>query len=425
VKQILTLSSLLASLTLVFAGCEPAVDDGNEVDCTAGKCDMPGSTADAECRAMFPSDTDAQNECRKEKAFGHCELRRSDALNGSQLAFTKDAIRWAAADVEGVNTNGADHRGLEYAEYFAVVLPPPETEGGDAPAVIGLGHNVGGSISAPNIDLSAEQIFALEDEPDAIVGQCVFTTWHSDVNEPLPACEGSELTCPELLFSDSNELASWIAGDSTGMKLNSTNFKMQAPLNSNGAASALASDCMTNPLVADPDDPSDALHDDFTRGCMKAFSLFKTEWRRSDSAICVAGGRLTECGCGIDTNADGLADVTNPSAIAVALIPKQPQDNEITLRGFPMGTWSGADELPAGCDYTVTGDDSQVIVTCDITGADLLQGAADVKERCRSKYGNNVVVYVPVPGDSIVCTPPTDGAHADSCSEFPWVVSAN
>lgn len=412
-KKLIARPALLASLLLCLSACE--TEGPIEVDCSGGKCDMPGSAATAECKAMFPGDRAAQDECRKEKAFGHCELRRSDSLDGSQLAFTKDAIRWAAADVEGVNTNGSDDRGLEYAEYFAVVLPPPE-EGQSAQA-IALGHKG----TAPNIELSEEQIFALEDEPDALVGQCVFTTWHSDIQGELPICVGG--SCPEMPFPDGSSLASWISGG-LGMSLDANNFRMKGSLNSNGAASSLARDCMTDPLVANPDDAADPLHDDYTRGCMKAFALFETEWRRSDSAICVAGGRLSECGCGIDTNDDGVADITDPNAISLALVPRQPVNNEITLRGFPIGTWSGSQELPAGCHYADTGDDSQIVVTCDLTGTDVIAGAADIKERCRSKYGNNVVVHVPVPADQIVCEAPVDGPHVDSCGEFPWVVSS-
>lgn len=413
-------TSLLFSALLALSACEAGVTTEN-VDCSGDKCDEPGGQATAECKAMFPGDRAAQDACREEKAFGHCELRRADSIEGSQLAFTENAIRWAAADVEGVTNNNGDSRGLEYAEYFAVVAPPPEIEGGDSGPAIALGQKVNrDETTASNIQLTEQQIFALEDEPSAIAGQCVFTSWHVDVSGPLPACNGSD--CPNLAWPEGSEVASW-AGSDVGFAMSAANLKMKAVLNSNGAASALVSDCMTNPLVADAGNPEDPLHDDYTRGCMKAFSLFETEWRRSDSAICVAGGRLSECGCGIDTNSDGIADITDPTAISLALIPRQPVNNEVTLRGFPLGTWSGANELPAGCHYADTGDDSQIVVSCDLTATDILSGAADVKERCRSKYGNNVVLYVPVPSEQVVCSPPADGPHAANCGTTPWVVS--
>lgn len=417
-----TTSILFTALLALSSGCAPELAP-SDVDCSGDKCDEPGGTATAECLAMFPGDRTAQKDCREERALDHCALRRADSIEGSQLAFTDDAIRWAAADVEGVTNNEGDSRGLEYVEYFAMVSPPPETEGGESGTVVALGQNLNRNSTTPsNIELTEDQIFALEDEPSALAGQCVFTAWHSDVDEPLPACNGSEAGCPNMAWPEGSELASWVGTDA-GYVMNAKNLQMKSSLNSNGAASDLVRDCMTNPLVADEGDASDPLHDDYTRGCMKAFSLFQTEWRRSDSAICVAGGRLSECGCGIDTNADGIADITDPSSIALALIPRQPVDNEINLRGFPLGTWSGADALPAGCHFADTGDDSQIVVTCDLTANDILAGAADVKERCRSKYGNNVVVHVPVPSEQVVCEPPTDGPHAASCGAFPWIVS--
>lgn len=423
-NKLISLTPLLTSLLLLGPACTPDAGGPADVDCSDGKCDTPGDVANSECQAEFPGDREKQTECRDAKALQHCELRRADSLEGAQVAFTKDAIRWAAADVEGVNTNGNDDRGQEYTEYFAVVMPPPETEGATAGGYVALGQNQNSGTSSPSLELTEDQIFALEDEPNAVAGQCVFTSWHADINEPLAACEGSDSACPSLAFPDSATLASWIASPEMGMRMNSDNLRMKVGFNSNGAAADLAEKCMTDPLVADAENAEDPLHDDYTRGCMKAYNLFQTEWRRSDSAVCVAGGRIAECGCGVDTDADGVADITDPTEISRVIIPRQPVADEITLRGFPLGTWTGASELPAGCSYANTGDESQTLVVCELTGTDVLQGAADVKERCRAKYGSNVVVHVPVPAAAIVCSPPTEGPQANNCAELPWVVTA-
>ncbi len=423
-NKLISLSSLVASLVLFAPGCSTDPSLVEDVDCTGGKCDTPGDVAGAECVAAFPGDREAQSECRDEKALDHCALRRADSLESSQRAFVKDAIRWAAADVEGVNTNGSDDRGQEYTEYFAVVIPPPATAGGEVGRYIALGQNQpGGGTTGSALDLVDEQILALEDEPDAVVGQCVFTSWHNDIDEPMAICNGDDSNCPGLPFAEDATLGSWIASTDTGLRMTTDNFRMKVGFNSNVAASDLAERCMTDPLVADASDPSDPLNDNYTRGCMKAYELFQTEWRRSDSAVCVVGGRLTECGCGVDTDGDGVADITDPKEISLALVPRQPVNNEITLRGFPLGTWTGASELPAACHYVDTGDSSQTLVSCDLTGTDVLNGAADIKERCRAKYGNNVVVHVPIPSAAIVCTPPTDSPYAASCGDTPWVVT--
>ena len=161
----ISLASLLAALVLLSPGCGDSATDNprTDIDCSDGQCDTPGSTAGAECRAAFPNDRTAQEDCRKDKAILHCEARRSDALESSQVAFTKDAIRWATADVDGVNTNGNDDRGQEYTEYFAIVAPPPLTEGGEAPGATPLGQNLdGGGSTSPALELTEDQIFALD-----------------------------------------------------------------------------------------------------------------------------------------------------------------------------------------------------------------------------------------------------------------------
>jgi len=424
-----TLINLFAGLALVLgsaAGCSNTGPGDIIEGCEDGKCDDPGGAANVACRneCSGSSEADCFSKCRLEKAFGHCEARRSDALNSAQKAFTKDAIRWAAADVEGVNQVGGDDRGQEYTEYFAIVQPPPETEGGELGPAVDLGRNTqSGGATNPSIDLTEDQIFALEDEPDAIVGQCVFTSWHFDVPAPLPICGDSEVTCPNLTLADSAKLPSWTTSRDLGFPLTKQYMRMKVSINSNNAASDLVWRCMTEPLVADANNPEDPLHDDYTRGCMKAFDLFQTEWRRSDSAVCVVGGRLTECGCGLDTDGDGVADITDAKEFGFALIPPQPlADGSITLRGFPLGTWSDSGALPAGCRHVDVGDGSQIIVACDLTASDLLASASDPKGRCREKYGDNVVVHIPIPAAAIVCNPAPD--VAESCGAMPWVVGA-
>src|SRR5688500_2994359 len=165
---------LLACIPLVLASC--AVEGGDDTggdaegDCTDGKCDDPGATADRECEEKCGSNSgDCFSECRDAAALDHCAARKSDAIDSAQKAFTKDNIRWACADVEGVNTNGRDDRGQEYCEYYAVVQPPPATAGGTLPDPVDLGRNrSSGSPTPLSLSLNEDQLFALEDEPDAV-----------------------------------------------------------------------------------------------------------------------------------------------------------------------------------------------------------------------------------------------------------------
>src|SRR6185503_5569643 len=76
------------------------------------------------------------------------------------------------------------------------------------------------------------------------------------------------------------------------------------------------------------------------------------------------------------------------------------------------------------CRYIDTGDtdSTKTLVACDLTASDVLSSQQDPKQKCREKYGDNVVVHVPVPAGAIVCTPPADGQYAATCSSMPWVV---
>ncbi len=71
------------------------------------------------------------------------------------------------------------------------------------------------------------------------------------------------------------------------------------------------------------------------------------------------------------------------------------------------------------------GADSHTIVQCKLSADDLVTSANDMKDACRKKYGENVVVHVPISSAAIqkanfTCSPP-EGA---SCSATPWVLGA-
>jgi hypothetical protein len=424
------LTHLLAVIPLLLTAC--AVQGGQTPDgqsCVGDKCDDPGAAADRMCREQCADSDDPEcvKECRDAAALGHCEARRSDAIDSAQKAFTPDNIRWACSDVEGVNTNIRDDRGQEYCEYYAVVQPPPAEEGGELPPAVDLGRTRGNGTTAPlSLELTDDQLFALEDEPDAVVGQCIFTSWHQDINLRYPVCGDSDVTCPMLSLADTAKMPTWQEGrEYASIPLTSEFMKMKVSINSNNAAADLFEKCLTSPPAGDPDNADDPLHDDYMRGCWKSYELFRTEWRRSDPSVCAAGVRLTECGCGVDTDGDGVADITDPVEVSRAVVPFQPDaDGTLRLRGFHLGTWSDPDQLPSGCRHIETGDteSTKTLVACDLTASDLLSSQQDPKQKCREKYGDNVVVHVPVPAAAIVCSPPEGGQYADSCTELPWVV---
>jgi hypothetical protein len=374
------LSSVLAAL---LAGCagEPVGDDG-DTTCDGDKCDTPNDPAALSC-----------------------ERRKAEATASGQKATTPTHIRWACSDVAGVNTAGSDSRGQEYCEYFAVVQPPPATPSGPRPAAIDLGRKTGKTSTTPlALELNEEQIFWLEDHPADVIGQCVFSSWHQDVAPAYPACQ-SATSCPDIM----------------GFQITADFLRMKDSVNSNSAANDLVIKCYKSPTAADMPPGVEVPEDDYTRGCMMAAANWGTEWRRSDPTICAGVMRLKECGCGLDTNGDGKADLYDQQ-LADALVPAQPSSGPVTLRGFPLGTWSAANALPAGCRYFQTGESSQTLVTCDLTADDVLKNRTDPKGACRSKYGDDVVVHIPLPKTGLVCEPPAGGKFADDCTATPWIL---
>ena len=214
--------------------------------------------------------------------------------------------------------------------------------------------------------------------------------------QDVPGCFGFFPTCGPR--SASLNLVDYLIED----------FQMKFDVNSTEAAVALLADCLEFlPDVGDPDDPDDPLHDDFLRACRLNAQLNETEWRKSDNILCASTLRLAECGCQLT-----LGDGTDFPDV----LPKP------STLGFPLGTWSAIDALPAGCAYVDPGDGSPHIVACDLSAAEVLANADELKAHCAERYGPNVVVHVPVDGSLGTCDPPADEAYTDTCPAQPWVL---
>ncbi|MEM6996332.1 MAG: hypothetical protein AAF721_37845 [Myxococcota bacterium] len=367
-----------ASLTLVgLAGCATEEDaSGSDAGCEGAKCDTPNDPPEESC-----------------------SKRQAEVINSSNRGYTPEGIRWACADVEGVNANGRDDRGQEYCEYYAIV----ELPNGEA---VDLGRPTGNGVTSLSVcvegdegddcraTITEDELFDLEDAPDEVVGACMFNSWHRDVQEPYANCQ-SEDDCQAKVF---------------GFPLTAENARMKIGFNSNGAAADLVQRCFElEGLAPEPDfeNPDDPNNEPFFRGCMGTNALFGTEWRRSDPSICAAVNRLNECGCtapGVETAAD----------LGRAVVP--PGSDK--FRGFALGTWDDQKGLPPGCRYADTGEDSNTAVVCDLTATDLLSNLNDPKEACRSIYGGNVVVHVDLPTEVISCE--EKDVFGNACGNQPW-----
>lgn len=378
-------ASATSCLLLVVSGCgAPAssgdTEGGDDVACVGAKCDAleEGSTTG---EATGGESDGGELPTTVEEI---CELRRMDALSEGRVAFAREELRWSCADTAGTS---ADERGQEYCEYFAMVQLP-----GAASSTV-HGMLLGGDFEAGHtgnaIELAPADIAALEADPDAIAGQCVFTAWNAD---QTPAC-GSACADAAQVLDRSVEDAEV--------------FRMKLDVNTREAAVQLVEDCMS--FIApegDPDDPADPLHDPFTRACELNAEINGTHYRKSDDIACAAAVRLAECGCGVWFAAPD---------IATALAPPY-------RLGFPLGGWAGRDALPAGCRYTDIEPGSHTLVACDLTALEVLDHADELKAHCQARYADDVVVYVPVPWPFLVCDPSGDETYAGTCSEHPWVV---
>jgi hypothetical protein len=370
-------SLLLAALS---SGCRDD-DDGDlgshdTGGCIGAKCDDPQDATGTE------GETDAQSETDggEEDVGAACEARRTDAFNPNRLGFIQDALRWSCADVPG---RPPDERGQEYCEYFAIVQVPYDPE----PHVLGmlLGPDFSDGHTPVSLELATDQIEALESNPDEIVGACVFTSWNSDIEGPL----------------DHDDR------DIFGVAFDDEVFRMKHDPNSNEAAQALVEDCLEFiPPHGDFTDPDDPLHDPFLRACHLVAELEGTQDRKSDTIICGGTVRLAECGCSIEGG----------TALPVGLAPAD-------VLGFPLGGWDGPDVLPPGCRFEALVPDSQNVVVCDLTAAQVVQNASELKAYCQDVFADDVVVHVPVPASLVVCDPDPDGdPYANSCSAYPWVL---
>jgi hypothetical protein len=376
--RITTVCSVLA--TLLLSGCRDDDDGGGDdatVGCIGAKCDDPG---DATGSTGGETDGETTDDGDDQSVEAVCEARRTDAFNPNRMGFTQDALRWSCADVPG---RPPAERGQEYCEYFAIVQVPYEPE----PRVLGmlLGPDFSDGHTPVSLELGTDQIEALEASPDAVVGACVFTSWNADIDGAFEP--------------DDRELF--------GVPLDHEVFRMKHDPNTNDAAQALIEDCLEFiPPHGDFSDPDDPLHDPFLRACHLVAELEGTQDRKSDTIICGGTVRLAECGCSVDGGGE------LPAGLAPA-----------DVLGFPLGGWDGLDVLPPGCRFEELVAESHNVVVCDLTAAQVVQNAAEVKAFCQEVFADDIVVHVPVPASAVECDPdPDSDPYAVGCSATPWVL---
>ena len=290
----------------------------------------------------------------------YCPVRKKDALADSTVNFTETALRWECKDVNGVT---AEDFGQEYCEFFALV----ELAGDDP---VALGRRLDGTArrTPSQLELSNDQIDDLEQNPSATYGHCVFTSWFQD--------SGVELS-----------------GQVGQVEVSANVFKAKVNVNSRNAAVDLVQQCAVKGKHS-------AIDSGFERGCAEAAALFDTGWRRSDPTICAASLAMADCDCsGMD-----------------AILPSFPGDDAPAWQhaGLPLGSWKGRTDLPPGCRAVASAGSDNIVVACDLSASDILNGSGDMLETCNSLYASRVVVHLPIPEAAIDCDP--------ACVDRPWLI---
>lgn len=390
---------------VLLAGCGQS---GQGSDCTDGTCDE-------------------RDEGREQGLGNLCEQRQADAYNPNHESFTNTSLRWSCKDVPDIpdlcekecaaeeedyyfdcfDECVAGKTGQEYCESFALVELPDSNQtvvrgqqpSADSPA----------AWSEAYLDLSDGDYIALDEiainAPEQEVGACIFTSWQSDIYEPLPVCPESGDGCATY----------------KGLELTGENFRMRHAVNSLEAAGALVADCLqTFAAVASFD--GTPIEDPFTRGCLLNQLINRTSYRKSDTTVCTAALRLSECGCYPKGTPLDFPEILGST----------------DLRGFHLGSWTSRKKPPLGCHYVDTGDvlpegrTTKVnnIVACPLTAGEVLAhasasaGSTDLKTYCDNKYADEVVVHVLVPPTIVECDPEASlSPFTDSCERTgrsPW-----
>ncbi|MBA2538319.1 MAG: hypothetical protein H0V17_01685 [Deltaproteobacteria bacterium] len=394
------------------------------LDCDeTGKCDTPGGTVKEQCTNS-----------------------RVNAMDEKRPHFTNDGVRWSCKDVNGVtpNSNTSDDRGQEYCEYFTMLhtngIPEVVLDGSGSPTFCDdttpcatgtcnteifscvtastvntaepadvLGKNTNGETITP-LDpvLKKGQLEWLAQNPTSKVGECVFTSWHKDIDRPIASAE-------KLGGYDLNATTPGAAN-----KL----FRMEVQFNSNGAAKQLVEDCLAPGKAEEKDG--------FMRGCEMCGDKSCVPWRKSDPSVCTMAMRIAECGCSVSVGGRKL-DISKSADLETVRDLFVPESR----RGFTLGTWDNMAALPTGCRVVKTGDSERLegngwavtdanadrtIVACDLNGSHITSATAkDPKEACRLAYGDEVVVHVRAPlaeAATLSCT-----STEESCKGAPWEFS--
>lgn len=313
---------------------------------------------------------------------GLCQenIQRHITVRTQELA--DGVVRWQCGDRPGVD--GADDRGQEYCEYFAMS-------------------------NGKRVDLLADA------DPGAPLS-CFFTSVYMDVAPGMARDEylAAELAKPENM----------------GVDVDPKLVRMKGQFNSRGAATTLVVDAMDVKTAQNDQrqaacflasiDPANKGNAEALKDACRGVKLtVRSAWEKAqklgakvpsagdanyemykDTVACMSVGRLEHGGVDWRMSDPHIAQVVvranDECGCTYSALPDE-------LEGFLQGSWSSPDTLPAGCRRVqVDGQPYQHMTICDVSEAERsdLETSLDYSENlqsyCNERFGKDIVLTAPL-----------------------------
>ncbi|MBL8739717.1 MAG: hypothetical protein JNK04_01450 [Myxococcales bacterium] len=313
---------------------------------------------------------------------GLCQENIQRHITVRQQELADGVVRWQCGDRPGVD--GADDRGQEYCEYFAVSNGKRVDNFADAD---------------PSKPLS-----------------CFFTSVYMDV---APGTTRDAALAKELAKKEN-----------LNAKVDKGLVRMKGKFNSRGAATTLVVDSINVEknknderqaacFLASIDPKNKANAEKLKEACNGVDLSVSSAWSKAgklgakiptssasnyevykDTVACMSVGRLESGGVDWRMSDPHITQVVvranDECGCTYSALPD-------ALEGFLQGTWSSKDQLPAGCRRVkVDGADYQQMTICDIPASERsdletsLDYAENLQAYCNDRFGKDIVLTAPL-----------------------------
>jgi hypothetical protein len=313
---------------------------------------------------------------------GLCNENIQRHITVRQQELAEGVVRWQCGDRPGVD--GAEDRGQEYCEYFALS--------------------------------KGKRVDTIADADPAAPLYCLYTSVYMDVAEGTTR--------------DAKLAAELSKKENANATVSKDLVRMKGQFNSRGAATTLVVDAMNAPkdvnderqaacFLASIDPANKANAEKLKEACRGKSLTSKSAWSKvtklgakipkttdasyetyKDMVACMAVDNLEHGGVDWRMSDPHIAQVTvranDECGCQYTALPD-------ALEGFLQGTWSSKDALPPGCRRVkVDGQDYQHMTLCEISASERgdLETSLDYSENlqafCNERFGKDIVLTAPL-----------------------------